>query len=217
MILAIVSGKGGVGKSTIAYNLGALVNGVVVDADIGAPDLPYGTGPTIHDVLGDRTSVSDAVIRRSSVRLLPCGRSLHGARACDITRLPDVLDQLEAAHETVIVDCPAGISAVTGLVLQAADRCLIVTTGTDRALSQTLRIRELVRSLNVGIDRVAVNNISGDSTPGDARRQTGVPVTTIDHSEKLKTAQQSETPITDSAPGCSAANQLKQLKTELSI
>ena len=83
MILAVTAGKGGVGKSTVAYNLGAELDAVVIDADLGMADLPTTHGPDLHDVLADRATPLEAVREEGPVDLLPCGRSLAGARAAD--------------------------------------------------------------------------------------------------------------------------------------
>ncbi|MEF8821901.1 MAG: P-loop NTPase, partial [Halovenus sp.] len=76
MILTVTAGKGGVGKSTVAYNLAAELDAVVVDADLGMADLPTSRGPDLHDVLAGRASATEAVREGGPVKLLPCGRSL---------------------------------------------------------------------------------------------------------------------------------------------
>ncbi|MFW5973812.1 MAG: P-loop NTPase, partial [Natrialbaceae archaeon] len=73
MILAVTAGKGGVGKSTVAYNLGAELDAVVVDADLGMADLPGSRGPDLHDVLAGRASPLEAVREAGPVPILPCG------------------------------------------------------------------------------------------------------------------------------------------------
>ena len=61
-VLVVTSGKGGVGKSTTAFNLGVALgvdghSAVVVDADLGMANLGAMVGletdPTLHDVLAD--------------------------------------------------------------------------------------------------------------------------------------------------------------------
>ncbi|MFB6146234.1 MAG: MinD/ParA family protein [Halobacteriaceae archaeon] len=169
MIVAVCGGKGGVGKSTLAYNLAAAVDGTVVDADLGMADLPgdRGRGPDLHDVLAGRADPLEAVTDRGAVTLLPCGRSLAGARATDPTALGDALDAVARVGGPVLVDCPAGMNADAGLPLYAADACILVTTPDRPAVADALRTRELARELDAGLCRVAVNRATG-ATPRSA-------------------------------------------------
>jgi len=106
MIVAVSGGKGGVGKSTIALNLGRELDAVVVDGDLTTADLPRGHGPNLHDVLAGRADPLEAIDRRDAVRVLPCGRTLAGARAADLTAFARVIDRIERAFGRVLVDCP---------------------------------------------------------------------------------------------------------------
>jgi len=65
VILAVAGGKGGVGKTTLAYNVAAALDAVVVDADLGMADLPGGRGPDLHDVLAGE---ADSIGRCAPVR-----------------------------------------------------------------------------------------------------------------------------------------------------
>lgn len=201
MKLAVTGGKGGVGKSTIAYNLGAELDAVVVDADLGMADLPAGRGPDLHDVLAGRADPVEAVTESGSVELLPCGRSLAGARAADPTALVDVVTTVERHYGDVVIDAPAGLRCDVGLSLLASDACLLVTRPNRPAVADALRARELARAIETPLARVVLNRVDPQRlTERDSRierLETTLegPVTQIPESAVVRRAQRSGVPV----------------------
>ncbi|MFB6270695.1 MAG: AAA family ATPase, partial [Halobacterium sp.] len=181
MILAVCGGKGGVGKTTTALNLAAELDAVLVDADLGMADVPAGRGPDLHDVLAGRADAPEAVRESGSVSVLPCGRTLAGAREVDPRRLVDALGSVAAEYGDVVVDCPAGLRADVGLPLLAADATVLVTTPDRAALSDALRARSLAVELDAGLAAVAYNRASQASDAvADAL---GAPVVAVPRAE----------------------------------
>jgi septum site-determining protein MinD len=212
MILAVVGGKGGVGTTTVAYNLAAALDAVLVDADLGMADLPAPRGPDLHDVLAGRASALEAIDEGTPVPLLPCGRTLAGFRAAEPTALVEALDTVAAGYERVVVDCPAGMGSDVGLSLFAADACVVVTNPEATALSNALRIRALARELDVALSQVVVNEADEKSMPRDRiRTAVGAPVTEIPHSEAVATAQAHGQPVAAFDPECAASEQFRAL------
>jgi septum site-determining protein MinD len=155
-----------VGKSTLAFELGTALDAVVVDADLGMANLPTGPGPDLQDVLAGRADPVEAVRPAGPVDLLPCGRSLAGARAADVSRLGDALRAVERTGEDVVVDCPAGMKADAGVPLAVADACVVVASPRPYALADAVRSRELARELDAGLVAVAVNRVVDDPPMG---------------------------------------------------
>jgi len=179
MRVAVIGGKGGVGKSTVAYNLGARLDAVVVDADLGMADLPEARGPDLHDVLAGRATPEEAVREGGPVALLPCGRSLVGARAGDPTALVETVRTVADEYGRVVVDCPAGLNSDVGLSLLAAEACVVVTTPDRVALADALRERALARTLDAGLARVALNRATR-TDQGTSETDTGTETGTGD-------------------------------------
>ncbi|ELZ76020.1 P-loop NTPase [Haloferax larsenii] len=216
MILAVVSGKGGVGKSTLSFELAAELDAVVVDADLGMANLPYAPGPDLHDVLAGRADPVEAVRDSSSVSILPCGRTLAGARAADVRRLADTLRAVEAAYGDVVVDCPAGMRADAGVPLAVADACLLVASPKRYALADAVRTRELARELDCGLAAVAVNRVV-DDPPVDAFADVlGAPTTAIPADPRLAAAIEEFDPAVLDAPNSLVSTRIRELAASVS-
>ncbi|WP_135534966.1 MinD/ParA family ATP-binding protein [Halostella pelagica] len=211
MIVAVAGGKGGVGKSTVSLNLAADLDAAVIDADLGMADLPESHGPDLHDVLAGRADPIEAVCEGGAVDIVPCGRTLAGARASDPAELVDAVEAVASAYETVVIDCPAGMAADAGLPLFAADRCVLVALPDAFAVADVVRTRELARELDAGVARVALNR-TGPSPPTDrVERVLGAPVTAIPDAAVVERAQRSGVPVSNVAPDSSAARRFEEL------
>ena len=221
MILAVTAGKGGVGKSTVAYNLGAELDAVVIDADLGMADLPATRGPDLHDVLAGRAAPLEAVREEGPVDLLPCGRSLAGARAADPAALAETVTAVAAAYDRVVIDSPAGLRSDAGLPLYAAEACLLVTQPTRPAIADALRARELARVIETPLARVALNRVDPDRFDGAAGGLDRIastldgPVTPIPDSAAVARAQRAGQPVGRLAPDSRPARQFAELALQV--
>ncbi|MFC4541097.1 MinD/ParA family protein [Halosolutus amylolyticus] len=207
MIVAVTGGKGGVGKSTVSLNLGRELDAVVVDADLATADLPRGNGPDLHDVLAGRANPLAAVERIGPVRFLPCGRTLAGARAADLTELTRVVDRLERECGRVVVDCPAGLARDVGIQLESAHVAVLVTTPTEPALVDALRVREVALDLDTPIASVVLNRASSgenESLAARVERELGATTAVIEERPAVDEAMAQWRPVRDVHPDCAA-------------
>lgn len=174
-------------------------------------DLPAGRGPDLHDVLAGRATPLEAVDESGPVRLLPCGRTLAGARASEPRGLVDVLAAVDAEYGTVVVDAPAGMAADAGLPLFAATAAVLVTTPAPTAMTAALRTRALAAELDAGLAAAVVNKAAGSVAVERFRRLLGAPVTVVPASAAVARAQRTGCPVATVEPAAPAVPRFDEI------
>ncbi|MFW6383904.1 MAG: P-loop NTPase [Halodesulfurarchaeum sp.] len=166
LALGIASGKGGVGKTTTALNLGAaLVESghrvAVVDLDLGMANLGAMVGlrnpdATIHDVLADRAPLSAAIHEAAGLAIAPGSTVLDDFSAAETAPIEAVIDELRTRFEVVILDVGAGLNHEVAASLEAADGVLLVTTAELPSLTDATKTGELVERLDVPVEGAVI-------------------------------------------------------------
>ena len=122
-LLTIISGKGGVGKTTTAINLGAALNSfgkevIVVDANLTTPNVGLHLGAPIvpvnlnHVLLG-KAKISDAIYEHESgTKIIPSSLSVKELRRLNPKKLREVGKSLRKMADFVLFDAAAGLGAL---------------------------------------------------------------------------------------------------------
>ena len=231
---AVASGKGGTGKTTSALALGMALSAeydvTVVDADTGMANLLFHAGladveTTLHDLLiEDRdVAVDAAVYDRFGMSVVPCGTSLEAFEAADPERLTDVVAELAADTDVLLLDSPATLgskSAVLPIVL--ADRIVTVLQPTIPALSDGIKVQEYARSYDTAGAGVLFNRVEDpDAVDRIAEKATryfdGPTLATIPESDAVKRAREAGKPLLAHAPDSEAATAYRRAADRLEV
>jgi len=177
-IIGIISGKGGVGKTTTAINLGAAMNYfgrtvTVVDTNLTTPNVGLYLGVpvvpiTLHDVLRGKKEIKEAVyIHKSGTRIVPASIALQDLKKIDPKRLSKAVEGLRGHTEYVILDIAAGLGREALSSLKACDEVLIVTNPELPAVTDALKTIKLCKEMQKPIIGaiVAKTNIKNRDLP----------------------------------------------------
>ena len=140
-IMAVTSGKGGVGKTFVAANLAAALarqgeKVLVLDADLGLAnlDVVLNLFPkiTLHDVFTGKCTLDEAILPAPggfSVLLAGSGMVEYSRMTPEVrTQLQQVIAEVAPRFDRVLLDTGAGISDVVLYAVSLADDVLVVAT-----------------------------------------------------------------------------------------
>ena len=173
-IVAIGSGKGGVGKSTLAANLAVALARAgkrvgMIDADIYGPSQPTLLGNHARPEAENQKliPVETLGVRLLSVgQLVPAGQALAWRGPMAAGALGQLIDGAWGDTEIILVDLPPGTGDVQLSLVQKArpDGAVIVSTPQDLALIDATRAIDLFGKTSVPVIGI-VENMAGYSCP----------------------------------------------------
>lgn len=176
MSVAILSGKGGVGKSSTAVNISIALSDAgrsvaVIDADLGLAciDIMFGVTPRFdlrHVLRGERTldEISHKICDKLAI--IPGGVGLAEMADLDDQRLQMIMSRLASFDdaEILIVDTSAGIHKNVLSFALASDLAMIVTTPDPTAVRDAYSVLKALVASSDGDTHIGlVVNMAADS------------------------------------------------------
>ena len=193
--IAVVSGKGGTGKTSLTAGLGEALalmgyRTLCIDCDAGLRNLDLALGLSdralmdFTDVAAERCPLSDAAVPHPELprlHLLTAPASLR-RRLVTEEEMRSLLRAVRAEYDYCLLDAPAGLGDYFRLATAAADRCIVVTTTDPPALRDAQHTVMELRAFPRGRLHLVVNRVRGKllrsmhATIDDAIDTAGLPL-----------------------------------------
>lgn len=170
-IITVTSGKGGVGKTNFAVNLGILLQNrrqrvLLLDADLhlGKLDVVIGATPryTVAELMDGSRSLEQIIMHHpSGIDILPATSgdlNLLEADSQMLKVLADSFASIQARYDYLIVDTGAGISATVLTMALGADKVILIITPEPASISDVYAMIKVLRSRSAELPLVLVPN-----------------------------------------------------------
>jgi ATP-binding protein involved in chromosome partitioning len=219
-VVAIASGKGGVGKSSLTVNLAAALDGLgqqvgVIDADVYGHSIPHMLGVHQRPIVVDKMIVPPV---RGRLKLISIGNFLDD-NAPVMWRGPMLHRALEQflsdVHwgelDTIVVDMPPGTGDMAISLGQLLPRAEVLVVTTPQPLAQEVAARAAMMAQKTGQKLLGVvENMSGDAfgTGGGGKLadDLGVPLLgTVPLDTALREAGDAGVPVVEADPESESA------------
>lgn len=177
-VVAVTSGKGGVGKTNIAVNLGITWAGmgkrvILLDLDLGLAnvDVVLDLRPRYnlsHVVMG-KVRIHETLLYRGGMGIVPGSSGVAALADLDETgrtRLIEDFRELETRADIILLDTAAGVSRNVLGFLAAADEVVVVATPDPTSVIDAYALVKML-SLQPGCGRInLVVNMARDRADG---------------------------------------------------
>ena len=172
-LIVITSGKGGVGKTTTAINLGAAFNHfgkdvLVIDGNLSTPNVGIHLNSpevpiNLNHVLLKKAEPYEAVYEHDSgMKIMPSSLSVKELKKIKPEKMKDFKEDFKKISEYVLVDSPAGLGNEAISVMGIADGIVVVTNPEIAAVTDALKTIKLAEQMKIPVMGVIVTRVRKD-------------------------------------------------------
>ena len=164
---AVASGKGGVGKTQTAINLGAALalkgrKVIVVDGNIPTPDVSFYLGiepvKTLNDVLAGKATLEQALYKHETgLHVLLANVRLKDVNRFDEKAFNTLIKKIKLDYEMAFIDCPPGLDASVVSTMRHADEVLLVCNPELASMADALKTVALSEAAGKQVRGVVLN------------------------------------------------------------
>ena len=170
-IFAVVSGKGGTGKTSVCAGIATALaeqgkRVLCIDCDVGLRNLDISLGMTQSGALSF-LDVAEGAYPLDQAARHPTFRNLSfltapmnvAANSIDLKNIEKLLCQARTDYDYTFLDAPAGVDAGFQLAAKFADRFLVVTGSGPAAVRDAARVSDLLELMGKKNIRLVVNRV----------------------------------------------------------
>lgn len=174
-IIAVSSGKGGVGKTSLVVNLGIALSKIgkkvlLMDADLGLAnvDIMLGITPqhTLFDVLEGHKSLQDIIITGvQGINIIPGCSGLFATDNISRLQKQNLLQEMSSCIEAmdyILIDTGAGISRIVLGFIAAAGDAVVVVTPEPTSITDGYAIIKIISQFKLHPQVYLVVNMAAD-------------------------------------------------------
>jgi MinD-like ATPase involved in chromosome partitioning or flagellar assembly len=227
MIIGVVSGKGGVGKTTVASNLSYYLSQVgksvtLVDCNVTTSHINFNFGffnfnKTLNNVLRGEAEIWEATYKYKTLNIIPASLRLEDLSYIDFMSLNRAIRSINS--EFVFLDSAPGFGKEAISVLNSVDSVLIVATPFMTSIADVLRMKKVLGELNVYPLGIVLNMVKGkhyELGKKDVEAITGMKVVeVVPYDENVEHALSLGKPFIEVFPNTTASLAIKRMTKKL--
>lgn len=229
--LAVISGKGGVGKTTLCANLGTIMaevmdrDVIMVDTDISSSHLGMHMGlhynpATVNSVLQNQHDIEEGMYEHETgVKVVPGALSFEDVKDVDVHSMEDIVNRYKDMADIVLLDCSPGLDRETSAALRSCDSALYVSRPSFTSIVDVVRTESLVDQLGGESHGVVLNMVKGrnhEISRDDVENFTGMDVRAeIPYDETVEESAAQGAPVTVYDPHTRASRAIERLAIDI--
>lgn len=230
--IALVSGKGGTGKTTATINLGqALVNQgkkvLLLDGNLVTPNIGVHLGQvnpsgTVNHFLRKAKQLRQVIyLHESGLTYIPASPSYEEFQKTNVEKLSEIFEHLDDQVDIVLVDAPSGLGYDVEQVMKNCDEILLVVNPQLSSVMDGLKTLEMAKSHNLTVAG-AVLNLSHkgkyELKPDEVEKIIGIPLlANVREDKKFRKALYHQSPLVYLYPRSRAAKEFQKIATQITL